>query len=139
MFVVLCGTIGAGKLGTPEQDFNEIREHLIHSCGRRVEPRRVLEEVQPDSEFDQSNNYATFDISKILVDDEPEEKPDPNKPYSLGLKISDWDQQRAKWLKNNPEFLNFIRPNKPRVLLVTGSSLKPCENPVGDHYLLKSC
>ncbi|MFS7943550.1 putative xyloglucan 6-xylosyltransferase [Helianthus anomalus] len=24
------------------------------------------------------------------------------------------------------------------VLLVTGSSPKPCENPVGDHYLLKS-
>jgi xyloglucan 6-xylosyltransferase len=93
-----------------------------------VEPHRVLEEAQPDSEADQSNNYATFDISKILVDDEPEEKPDLNKPYNLGPRISDWDEQRAEWLKNNPEFPNFIRLNKPRVLLVTGSSLKPCEN-----------
>jgi xyloglucan 6-xylosyltransferase len=93
-----------------------------------MEPHRVLEEAQPDSEADQSNNYATFDISKILVDDEPEEKPNPNKPYSLGPRISDWDEQRAEWLKNNLEFPNFIRPNKPRVLLVTGSSPKPCKN-----------
>jgi xyloglucan 6-xylosyltransferase len=31
--LVLRGTIGAGKFGTPEQDFAEIREHLI--VGRR--------------------------------------------------------------------------------------------------------
>ncbi|KAF2310963.1 hypothetical protein GH714_018795 [Hevea brasiliensis] len=67
-----------------------------------------------------------------------DEKPDPNKPFSLGPKISDWDEQRAEWLRKNPNFPNFIGPNKPRVLLVTGSSPKPCENPVGDHYLLKS-
>ncbi|KAK7842390.1 xyloglucan 6-xylosyltransferase 2 [Quercus suber] len=115
--VVLRGTIGAGKFGTPEQDFNELREHL-YSRGRRVEPHRVLEEAQPETESDsQSNNYATFDITKILHDDEPEEKPDPNKPYSLGPKISDWDEQRSEWLKNNPQFPNFIGPNKPRVLL----------------------
>ncbi|KAI6704459.1 hypothetical protein NL676_007421 [Syzygium grande] len=65
-------------------------------------------------------------------------KRDPSKPYSLGPRISDWDEQRAEWLRNNPDFPDFIRPNKPRVLLVTGSSPKPCENPVGDHYLLKS-
>ncbi|CAN0838706.1 Xyloglucan 6-xylosyltransferase 1 [Linum grandiflorum] len=41
-------------------------------------------------------------------------------------------------LKRNPNFPNFIRENKPRVLLVTGSSPKPCENPVGGHYLLKA-
>ncbi|EXB56092.1 Xyloglucan 6-xylosyltransferase [Morus notabilis] len=37
-----------------------------------------------------------------------------------------------------PDFPNFFALNKPRVLLVTDSSLKPCKNPVGDHYLLKS-
>ena len=78
--------------------------------------------------MDQSNNYATFDILKILVDDEPKEKPDSNKLYSLGPRILDWNEQRAEWLKNNLEFPNFIRPNKPRVLLVTGLSPKPCEN-----------
>lgn len=136
--VVLRGTIGAGKFGTPEQDFNEIRHHL--SAARA---RRVLEETKPESSSESnsnSNNYATFDLSKILVDEPPsdDEKPNPNAPYTLGPKISNWDEQRASWLSNNPDYPNFIGPNKPRVLLVTGSSPKPCENPVGDHYLVKS-
>lgn len=134
--VVLRGTIGAGKFGTPEQDFNEIREHFHNR--KRVEPHRVLEEAEVSTESSESNNYATFDISKLTVDEGEDEKPDPNKPYSLGPKISEWDEQRAEWLRKNPNFPNFIGPNKPRVLLVTGSSPKPCENPVGDHYLLKA-
>ncbi|KAI6699137.1 hypothetical protein NL676_019256 [Syzygium grande] len=64
---------------------------------------------------------SVFNISKILVDKGEEEKRDPSKPYSLGPRISDWDEQRAEWLRNNPDFPNFIRPNKPRVLLITGS------------------
>ncbi|KAK2412053.1 galactomannan galactosyltransferase [Trifolium repens] len=137
--VVLRGTIGAGKFGTPEQDLNEIRQQF-YSRGRRVEPHRVLEEVQSTETNNNDNNYATFDISKILKDEEggDDEKRDPNIPYTLGPKISDWDEQRSEWLKNNPDYPNFISANKPRVLLVTGSSPKPCENPVGDHYLLKS-
>lgn len=137
--IVLRGTIGAGKFGTPEQDLNEIRQQL-YSRGRRVEPHRVLEEVQSSENNNDNNNYATFDITKILKDEEAgdDEKRDPNTPYTLGPKISDWDEQRSSWLSNNPDYPNFINPNKPRVLLVTGSSPKPCENPVGDHYLLKS-
>ncbi|KAL6185972.1 hypothetical protein ACLB2K_042094 [Fragaria x ananassa] len=137
--VVLRGTIGAGKFGTPEQDFNDIRERF-YSHNRRVEPHRVLEEVETTTKTTDANNYATFDISKILKDEEggDEWKKDPNAPYSLGPKISDWDAQRGEWLKQNPNFPNFLGPTKPRVLLVTGSSPKPCENPVGDHYLLKS-
>ncbi|KAF2289180.1 hypothetical protein GH714_029250 [Hevea brasiliensis] len=143
--VVLRGIIGAGKFGTPEQDFNELRDRF-YASRKHAEPHRVLVEAQPAAESTQNNNnnnndpnnYATFDINKILVDEGQDEKPDPNKPYSLGPKISDWDVQRAEWLRKNPNFPNFIGPNKPRVLLVTGSSPKPCENPVGDHYLLKS-
>ncbi|KAF7837824.1 xyloglucan 6-xylosyltransferase 2-like [Senna tora] len=137
--VVLRGTIGAGKFGTPEQDFKQIRSHL-YSRARRVEPHRVLKEAHSDNHAGSSQAYASFDLSKILVDEGPDdEKPDPNTPYTLGPKISNWDDQRAEWLRNNPGYPNFIGPNnKPRVLLVTGSSPKPCENPVGDHYLLKS-
>ncbi|XP_047315761.1 xyloglucan 6-xylosyltransferase 2-like [Impatiens glandulifera] len=128
-FVVLRSNIGAGKFGTPQQDYDEIRQHFY--SGRRAEPRRVLEETQS-----KENNYATFDFNKILIDEEgDDENPDSNKPYSLGPKISDWDEQRTEWLKINRK---FQIPNKPRVLLVTGSSPKPCENPVGDHYLVKS-
>ncbi|CAI9760302.1 unnamed protein product [Fraxinus pennsylvanica] len=146
--IVLRGNLGVGKFGTPEKDLDEIRETFSYiRC--RSEPRRVLEEAETvqkssttsDSRENGSNNYAEFDIRKILKDEDDgieEFKSDPSQPYSLGPKISDWDQQRGEWLKNNPNFLNFIAPNKPRVLLVTGSSSKPCENLVGDHYLLKS-
>lgn len=55
-------------------------------------------------------------------------------------RVADWDKRREKWLIEHPEIPNFVgrTKKKPRVLLVTGSSPKPCENPVGDHYLLKS-
>ncbi|KAL1543068.1 Xyloglucan 6-xylosyltransferase 2 [Salvia divinorum] len=142
--IVLRANIGAGKFGTPEKDLDEIRETFSH-IRKRAEPRRILEEVaelKSSGDADAgSKNYADFDIKKILKDEDdgfPEFKRDPSQPYSLGPKISDWDVQRSEWLKNNPDYLNFVAENKPRVLLVTGSSPKPCENPVGDHYLLKS-
>ncbi|KAJ0018341.1 hypothetical protein Pint_10805 [Pistacia integerrima] len=37
-----------------------------------------------------TNNYEQFNMFKLFVDIGVEEKPDPNKPYSLGPKISDW-------------------------------------------------
>uniref|UniRef100_A0A6N2MYM0 xyloglucan 6-xylosyltransferase n=1 Tax=Salix viminalis TaxID=40686 RepID=A0A6N2MYM0_SALVM len=127
------------------QDFNDLRDHL-YAARKHGDPHRVLTESNQSnnnkndeaSNANDANSYATFDIKKILVDEGVDEKPDPNRPYSLGPKISDWNQQREKWLGANPSLGNFIKPNKPRVLLVTGSSPKPCENPVGDHYLLKS-
>ncbi|KAF9597332.1 hypothetical protein IFM89_017235 [Coptis chinensis] len=140
--LVLRGTIGAGKFGTPEQDFKEIRDHLYYSSRKRSEPHRVLEEAQITETDSNSNSYVSFDPMKLIADDDEEdEKRDPNVAFSLGPKINDWDDQRRKWLEDNPGFTNFIGvedKNKPRVLLVTGSSPKPCENPVGDHYLLKS-
>ncbi|XP_059440187.1 xyloglucan 6-xylosyltransferase 2-like isoform X2 [Corylus avellana] len=139
--VVLRGTIGAGRFGTPEQDFIEIRDHFNYQSSRKLaEPHRVLEELQTTTSGDDDpNNYNTFDVNKLLVDDEEDDpKLDPNKPYRLGPKVSNWDEKRSDWLKQNPNYPNFVGPNKPRVMLVTGSSPKPCENPVGDHYLLKS-
>ncbi|KAK8693836.1 hypothetical protein V6N13_071404 [Hibiscus sabdariffa] len=137
--VVLRGTIGVEKSRIPVQDFTEIRDHLYF--GKRAKPHHVLEEVQTTSSGNHdaganTKNDTNFDINNILPDNESES--DPNKPYSLGPKITDWDEQRSKWLKEHPNTPNFTGPNKPRVLLVTGSSPEPCENPVGDHYLLKS-
>ncbi|OIV95366.1 hypothetical protein TanjilG_14520 [Lupinus angustifolius] len=146
--VVLRGTIGAGKFGTPEQDFNDIRNRFK---SRKLinDPHRVLEEKvlhKTTSFSDSSTNYNAFDINTLLKDNEEEkeeereneERDKLNESYRLGPKISDWDKQRSNWLLSNPNYPNFIRSDKPRVLLVTGSSPKPCENPVGDHYLLKS-
>lgn len=132
--IIIRGNLGAGRFGTPQQDFMEIRDHF-YSSGigrRRSEPRRVLENARGGGEV-AGKSYTEFDINKITVDEGEEEKHDPK-----GLENSDWDEQRADWLKKNPSFLNFIQPNKPRVLLVTGSSPKPCKNPVGNHYLLKA-
>ncbi|BBN04305.1 xyloglucan 6-xylosyltransferase [Marchantia polymorpha subsp. ruderalis] len=56
---------------------------------------------------------------------------------SLGPKVSNWDEQREKWLMKHPE-MRLNKVGKPRMLLVTGSSPWPCANPVGDHYYLKS-
>ncbi|KAJ3699769.1 hypothetical protein LUZ61_003474 [Rhynchospora tenuis] len=58
--------------------------------------------------------------------------------YTLGPKINDWDLNRANWLRLNPAFPNFFSSSKPRVLLVTGSSPKPCDNPIGDFYQVKA-
>ncbi|KAJ6794177.1 putative xyloglucan 6-xylosyltransferase 1 [Iris pallida] len=123
--VVLRGTIGAGKFGTPGQDLNEIRHHLRPL--RHSLPHRALVEEQP--------KYAAGSANDDRDDDDER---DPSSPYSLGPKISDWDSQRSAWLSAHPDRPSFLTQAKPRVLLVTGSSPKPCENPVGDHYLLKS-
>lgn len=57
--------------------------------------------------------------------------------FTLGPKISGWDGQRRRWLDQNPGFPSWLPDGKPRILLVTGSTPNPCENPMGDHYLLK--
>ncbi|XP_052206643.1 xyloglucan 6-xylosyltransferase 2-like [Diospyros lotus] len=136
--VVIRGYLGAGKFGTPQQDFREIRNRFSR---RQAEPRRVLEEAGAGAgaAAEEKRSYGDVDIKTIWIDeDEEPERSDPNRPYTLGPKISDWDERRARWLKKNPNCPNFLRPDKPRVLLATGSSPKPCENPVGDHYLLKA-
>ncbi|KAG0488095.1 hypothetical protein HPP92_006639 [Vanilla planifolia] len=126
--IVLRGTIGAGKFGTPEKDLEEIRQRL-HS-GHHSLPHRAL--------IEQRSSSSSSTTAKASVADEEDLPRDSSEPYSLGPKISDWNEQRSRWLKSHPETPNFLTSTKPRVLLVTGSSPKPCENPVGDHYLLKS-
>eukprot|EP00249_Psilotum_nudum_P032192 c47418_g1_i1 orf=199-825(+) len=124
--LVLRGTIGAGNFGTPAQDFKEIKEHLQHvHMNHRKEPNRVLAEVKEKTDKSSEEGGAE------------EAEADSSKQYSLGPKISDWDYQREMWLKSHPESVRTVR-SKPRTLLVTGSQPTACENPVGDHYLLKS-
>lgn len=124
--LVLRGTIGAGNFGTPAQDFEEIRAH-IRSATREYHAARVLSQVTEDAVADGANSGN--------ADDTEETRSGPEKPYSLGPKISDWDSQRQQWLSENSR----TRSNgKPRVLLVTGSQPSSCENPEGDNFLLKS-
>ncbi|PWZ05755.1 putative xyloglucan 6-xylosyltransferase 1 [Zea mays] len=102
-------------------------------------PHRALAEHH-DARSRASTTTTSSSSSSACHDHDPDPPPrslrDP--PYTLGPKIFDWDEQRAAWHRRHLETPPFLNNIKPRVLLVTGSSPKPCENPVGDHYLLKS-
>jgi xyloglucan 6-xylosyltransferase len=110
--LVLRGTIGIGNLGSSDAD--AVNKNLIE------ETNRVLKEIRSDNDPD---DPADLEIN-------------PNATYTLGPKISNWDLERKVWLSQNPEFPNFVN-GKPRILLLTGSPPNPCDNSIGDHYLLK--
>nr|XP_023911409.1 probable xyloglucan 6-xylosyltransferase 5 [Quercus suber]POF11666.1 putative xyloglucan 6-xylosyltransferase 3 [Quercus suber] len=114
--LVLRGTIGIGNLGSSGDD--AMNQNIIE------ETNRILAEIRSDSDPSDPVN-------------EPESFFSVNDTFALGPKISTWDQDRKTWLDQNPEFPNHIN-GKPRILLVTGSPPKPCDNPIGDHYLLKA-
>lgn len=109
--LVLRGTIGL-NLGTSKIDSERL--HL------EEEARRVIAEIRSDG---------------AVSDDEPPFN--PNITFTFGPKIANWDQQRKEWLGSNKEYPNIVN-GKPRILLVSGSPPSPCDNPIGDHYLLKS-
>lgn len=113
--LVLRGTVGLGGMGMSSEDPNSPTQ---------------------DMDMEQSKLVDGKDLEA-----EEEEEADPeralNETYSIGPKISTWDEQRRAWLLENPE-LASLPSGKPRILLVTGSPPKPCDNPAGDHYLLKS-
>lgn len=100
MVSVLRGTISSGNIGTPEQDFNEIREHLI--TGRRGESHKVLTKVVAES----SNNKTPLTMKGEV--EEPEVERDPSVPYSFDPKIFDWDDQRSQGILENPAFPDFF-------------------------------
>ncbi|KAK9675956.1 hypothetical protein RND81_11G044200 [Saponaria officinalis] len=92
-----------------------------------------------DPERAQLEEEAKRVIAEIRSDGaEPDDGPlmSPNQTFTFGPKIRNWDKQRADWMKSN----NIIvgSGSNPKILLVSGSPPNPCDNPIGDHYLLKS-
>ncbi|KAH0468822.1 hypothetical protein IEQ34_002054 [Dendrobium chrysotoxum] len=136
--LVLRGTIGVGNLGGVSD---------ADSDQRVVEDiERILREIRSDSEPDEAVT-AQFSIAAVVnittSDNVTLAGADAaayaaGKSYKLGPKVSDWDQQREQWLTANPGFPSRIAGGKPKILLVTGSPPNPCDNPIGDHYLLKA-
>ncbi|XAR51383.1 Xyloglucan 6-xylosyltransferase [Bertholletia excelsa] len=59
---------------------------------------------------------------------------DPSLSYSFGSPVKRWDEKRREWLKRHP---SFAADGRERVIVVTGTQPKPCENPIGDHLLLR--
>ncbi|KAL3617955.1 putative xyloglucan 6-xylosyltransferase 5 [Castilleja foliolosa] len=113
--LVLRGTIGL-NLASYEADAEN--QHLLE------ETNRILAEIRSGKD-------------PIDPDDQPEELFNPNATFTLGPKITTWDQDRKVWLRRYRQFPNYIN-GRPRTLLVTGSPPSPCDNAVGDHYLLKA-
>ncbi|KAL8118190.1 putative xyloglucan 6-xylosyltransferase 3 [Apium graveolens] len=111
--LVLRGTIGLGNLVTDSELDNQ---NLIE------ETNRILAEIRSGYDPTDENEQHVMSL---------------NETYSLGPKIKSWDGDRRLWLKKHLEFSNRVN-GKPRVLLVTGSPPGPCDNPIGDHYLLKA-
>ena len=64
--------------------------------------------------------------------------------FSLGPKVMDWDEQRkvgrtnAKRDGRHDHEASKVKETSPPILMVTGSVPFACENPSGDHVLLKS-
>lgn len=122
--LVLRGTIGFGNLVSTEAEAE--KEQMMEDINR------ILAEIRSDDDpVDPNDPTSTVDDEAVVVDD------NSNGTYSLGPKIKNWDEQRKVWLSKNPEFPNFVN-GKPRILLVTGSPPNPCDNAIGDHYLLKA-
>lgn len=59
---------------------------------------------------------------------------DPETSYNVEKPVKDWDEKRKEWLKHHPSFAAGARE---RIVMVTGSQLKPCKNSIGDHLLLR--
>uniref|UniRef100_A0A5B6ZLX4 xyloglucan 6-xylosyltransferase n=1 Tax=Davidia involucrata TaxID=16924 RepID=A0A5B6ZLX4_DAVIN len=113
--LVLRGTIG---LNLSSSDADAVNQHLIE------ETNRILAEIRSDKDPNDPDELLESEIN-------------PNITYTLGPKITDWDGERKIWLDRNPEFPNYVN-SKARILLVTGSPPNPCDNAIGDHYLLKA-
>ncbi|KAF9625758.1 hypothetical protein IFM89_026898 [Coptis chinensis] len=110
--LVLRGTIGVGNLtgGSSSSEAKKVIE----------DTNRIIAEIRSDSDPNEIEVYLNT-----------------NDTYSLGPKIKNWNEEREIWLQTHPQFPRTVN-NKPRMLLVTGSPPNPCDNPIGDHYLLKS-
>lgn len=59
---------------------------------------------------------------------------DPDLSYNIEKPVKNWDEKRREWLKHHPSFAAGARE---RIVVLTGSQLKPCKNPIGDHFLLR--
>lgn len=94
---------------------------------------RLLREIRSDSEPEEdeqpvdasSGNSTTMRFEEMTN-------------YTLGPSVTRWNAKRRKWMSENPGFPSRDARGNPKILLVTGSPPGPCDNPAGDHYLLKS-
>ncbi|KAJ1700086.1 hypothetical protein LUZ63_008598 [Rhynchospora breviuscula] len=127
--LVLRGTIGLGSItgSAPASEDQKVMEDID----------RILREIRSDSEPEAEDSITLLYHGNSNTHNWTYAEAVEAMNFSLGPKISDWDHQRQLWLTENPNFPNQVSGN-PRILLLTGSPPNPCDNSLGDHYLLKS-
>ena len=59
---------------------------------------------------------------------------DPEMGYTMDKPMKNWDEKRKEWLLHHP---SLAAGAPERILLVTGSQPTRCNNPIGDHLLLR--
>ncbi|XP_051185843.1 probable glycosyltransferase 3 [Lolium perenne] len=119
-FLSFSGGGGGSEAATDAQVFEDIE--------------RILREIRSDSEPDEDDQLAGAASGSNSTAVRVEEM----RNYTLGPSITRWNAQRRQWMSQNPGFPSRDALGKPKILLVTGSPPGPCDNPAGDHYLLKS-
>ncbi|XP_078149513.1 putative glycosyltransferase 2 [Carex rostrata] len=126
--LVLRGTIGLGNLygSSTASDDQRVMEDID----------RILQEIRINSEPEPEDSFAFMYQGNSTTNSLNYTEAIKAMHFTMGPKISDWDHQRQDWLSQNPDFPSLVS-GKPRVLLLTGSPPNLCENPLGDHYLLK--
>lgn len=104
-------------------------------------PRIRIEYARLDGVRDAPASAPTNEPPKTVVavpSEEQQLRQLTDRPYSLGPNVSDYDARRAAWLAAHPRFPALVAPERPRVLVVTGSSPRRCKDPEGDHVLLRA-
>ncbi|XP_057791942.1 probable xyloglucan 6-xylosyltransferase 3 [Salvia miltiorrhiza] len=120
--LVLRGTIGLNNLVSFEAEAES--QYLIE------ETRRIVAAIRSD------DDPLDSDSDSDSNSDASEKTPNSNSSSILGPKITNWDEDKKLWRRRNPQFPYYIN-GRPKTYLVTGSPPRPCENAIGDHYLLK--
>ncbi|KAI3500313.1 hypothetical protein L1887_36132 [Cichorium endivia] len=85
---------------------------------------------------DRNHTIVTGVLKFNLTHDPPQPTfyDDPELTYTINKPIKNWDEKRQEWLSLHPTFIPGL---EERVMLVTGSQSKACQNPIGDHLLLR--
>ncbi|KAL3684722.1 hypothetical protein R1sor_002744 [Riccia sorocarpa] len=114
-------------------DTQVLRKHGAPDLG--LERRRESEVQRVATRLDET---PRDDNLKLPLEEEVEFNPEKVR-HTLGESVSDWDEQRAAYQERNKgSNSKHSHSSKPRLLMVSGSQPKPCDNPKGNHFILKN-
>ncbi|XP_010238722.1 probable glycosyltransferase 3 [Brachypodium distachyon] len=137
--LVLRGTVGVNLLSFSGAGSTSGDAAAADAAQVAEDIDRLLREIRSDAADEDDNIDLSPDNSTTTtLNGAATESTTTIKNYTLGPKITRWNAKRRQWQARHPGFPARDARGKPRILLVTGSSPGPCDDPAGDHFLLKS-